>query len=304
MKLWIDTDAGVDDATAILICLDHPDVEIVGISCLGGNASLPNVLQNVTKTLRLWGKTDIPIYSGCPGALIQPSMHVPDIHGKDGLGDIDAKSYGIDGPLNIEKEHAVNALINACNTIPDLHVLCLGPLTNIACAIRMCPESILKIKHLIIMGGAEDGNGNTSPYAEFNWRCDPEAAEIVLQTYPQNKTTIASWTLTNAMSIPPGKTDVCNLEGTLIRRFIKETWAVVLKFTDGIFYPADPLAAFVAVYPEKGIKKIERLRLSMVLHGEKIGMSLAEPDPDGCIVVKEVDLDLFIEVLRHLQDHR
>lgn len=304
MKIWIDTDAGVDDATAILICLNCPDVEIIGISCVDGNASLQNVIRNVNRTLKVWGKTDIPIYAGCSKALIQPSMEIPEIHGKDGLGDIDDKSYGIDTPIMLEKEHAVNALIDACNKYEDLNVLCLAPLTNIACALRMNQEAFLKIKHLYIMGGAEDGVGNTSPYAEFNWRADPEAAHIVLESFPQVRTTIISWTLTVTCSWQPKTFDVCYLEGTEIRRFVKETWNATLTFCKGIFYPADPLAAFVACYGDKAVTKSERLRLSIVLHGEKIGMSPAVPDENGCLVIKGCDREFFLDVLRKLQDHR
>jgi inosine-uridine nucleoside N-ribohydrolase len=299
MKLWIDTDAGVDDATAILLCLDAEGVDVVGISCVGGNTSLQNVIRNVNRTLKIYRREDIPIYAGCTRALIQPPMEIPEIHGKDGLGDIDDKAFGIDTPHRLEKEHAVEAIIKAADEIEDLCLLCLGPLTNIACAIRMSPEKMLKIKHMFIMGGAEDGNGNTSPYAEFNWRCDPEAAEIVLTTYPQPQTTIISWTLTCTHTVPPGKTDtIVGYTDTIIEKFVNHTWKTVLVYTKDHLLMADPYAAFVTCYADKGcIVESEKLKLSVVLNGEKVGMSVAESSEEGCIVVKKLNFEMFKEAM-------
>ena len=306
MKLWIDTDAGVDDSTAILMCLDAKNVEIVGISCVGGNANLDNVVRNVNRTLKVYQNETIPIYAGCRRALIQPPMVIPEIHGKDGLGDIDDHFFGIDTPHRLEKEHGVDALIRAADTVEDLSVLCLGPLTNLACAFRMSPEKMLKIKHLYIMGGAEDGEGNTSPYAEFNWRCDPEAAEIVLSTFPQPQTTIISWTLTRTHEIGPGKTgELAGQEGTVLEKFVNYTWKAILDFTGDKLLMADPLAAFVACYHDQNaIVKAEKLKLSIVLHGEKVGLSEAVPAEDGCIVVKEVDFELYKKVWIQMMKHR
>ena len=231
-------------------------------------------------------------------------MEIPHIHGGDGFGDINDNDFGTNTPNKLEKEHAVNALIHAANTIEDLNILCLAPLTNIAIALSMAPEAILKIKHFYIMGGAENGKGNITPYGEFNQRADPEAAQIVLQTYPQYQTTIASWTLAVFNSFNANDYDFFNLDGNLVRRFIRETWKPIIAFDGGRICPADPLAAFIAVYGDRAIKRAERLHLSMVLEGEKLGMSLAEPDEKGCLVVKECDAELFVKILRELQDHQ
>ncbi|OHT01908.1 Inosine-uridine preferring nucleoside hydrolase family protein [Tritrichomonas foetus] len=313
MKLWIDTDAGVDDATAILIALAAPDVEIVGISCVGGNAYLENVIRNVNRTMQVFGKKGIPVYAGCKRALVHPPMVIPEIHGVDGLGDIKDSDFGIDTSTTsnyVQGIHASTALLNylkSQNNEDDIVVMALGPLTNLAIALRMDEETFVKdIKHLVIMGGAEDGVGNTSPYAEFNFRCDPEAAKIIFDTFPQSKATMSSWTLTQKFSFKTEE-DLAKFQGktdTLIGRFIHETWKCIIDFTKGDMLMADPIASFICCYGEKAVKVAERLRIDIVLEGEKVGMSLATPDEEnGCIVVKEIDFDLYKEKFMELMCH-
>jgi len=145
-KLWIDTDCGIDDSLAILICLNCQEYEIVGISCVGGNATLEQVIHNVNRTLNVWGhgSEKIPIYAGCSRAIIEEPMTIPDIHGKDGLGDINDSDFGINVPDRLEKENAINAIIDACEKYEDLYMLTLAPLTNIALALRMNIKAMSK----------------------------------------------------------------------------------------------------------------------------------------------------------------
>ena len=322
MKLWIDTDAGVDDSTAILIALAAPDVEVIGISCVGGNAHLVNVVNNVRRTIQVfysgiprdkWPKNPIPIYSGCQRALVHPSMVIPEIHGKDGLGDIsnadfdlldDAKSENSDVYAIIEGKHAVNELINAIRENKGVTLLTLGPLTNIAIALRLDESSFLQnVDKIYVMGGAEDGIGNTSPYAEFNIRCDPEAAQILFQTFPQNRTYLASWTLTQKYSFKT-KEDLekfQNKRDTKLGRWVANTWKCIVDFTKGDMLMADPLASFVCCYPQY-VTKIENLTLNVVLSDEKVGMTEAVPNEDGTRVVKEINFDKYKEVFLNLMN--
>lgn len=116
-KLWIDTDSGVDDSTAILFALDAPNVDVLGISCVGGNVQLENVIKNVNRTLLVFGKKpvdEVPIFAGCSRALVNPPMIIPEIHGKDGLGDIKNSDFQInEADFKIDRsKHAVQALID------------------------------------------------------------------------------------------------------------------------------------------------------------------------------------------------
>jgi purine nucleosidase len=302
MKLWIDTDAGADDATAILIALNAPDVELVGISCLTGNTFLPNVLRNVNRILNVWGdSTHIPIYAGCDHAIICPPRPAPQVHGEDGLGNFDDAGYGIDQvPLRVEKEHAVNALILAAQQYgSDLVVLAIGPLTNLALAARMNPTAMTSIGKLVIMGGSETGVGNTTPWAEYNFRLDPEAAHIVLEVFPPKIVYLSSWQLTLNYVLPR---TLIGSGQTVIERFLQDTWKICLEFTKGDLLLADPIAAFVTCYPDRVQSK--QMEISIVRDGEKIGASEAVDVSEGGIsVVTTIDLDFFKEIFARLRAH-
>ena len=297
-KLWIDTDAGVDDSTAILLCLACPSVEVVGISCVGGNASLENVFRNVKRTINAFGngKENIPVYCGESHALKEPPMHIPEIHGKDGLGDISSDEFSIPDQYEVPEKHAVDALIDAVSSYTDLEVLCLGPLTNIAKAISK--SDLSSVKHWFIMGGAEDCVGNTSQWAEFNFAADPEAAHIVFNTIDQRKITVATWTLSAKHMISSeeelhfviGRTD------TYLQRWLNKTWKSIYTFLKDKIVMADPIAAFVTLYPEHITSSI-KAKMDIVLNGEKRGMSPVVESPDGCTIPKSIDHKKYLEAL-------
>ncbi|KAH0794302.1 inosine-uridine preferring nucleoside hydrolase-like [Histomonas meleagridis] len=302
-KLWIDTDCGVDDSTAILIALDCPDVEVVGISCVGGNVSLDKVINNVIRTISVYGKDDIPVYPGCQKPLIVDAVHIPEIHGNDGLGDIDFSKFNTEIKVKPQSEHAVFALIKTFMENDDISLLTLGPLTNIALAIHIEPKLITKIKSVIIMGGAEDMKGNTSKTAEFNFFCDPESAHIVMNALPPEKVTLVTWTLTctHAFNDDIVK-NYLQQDKTTMERWLKETWKVVVAFCSGSAYLADPIASFVACYGEKAIKSFVNMKIEVPTNGENKGATIAEESNGGFCVVKEINFQYFLEVLRKLMN--
>ena len=306
MKLFIDTDAGVDDSTAILLALNAPNVEIVGISCVGGNAHLENVINNVNRTLHVYGVGgQIPIYGGCRRAILEPNMVIPEIHGHDGLGDIKNSDFGLDGkPDRLDPEHGVNAMIAAAEKYgPELVLLTLGPLTNVALAFRMNEAAMMRIGRIVVMGGAEDGCGNTSPYAEFNIRCDPDAAQIVFQTYPQAQMWMASWTLTKKYNFTGAEKDeLANRGDTVLGRWVRDTWKAVLDFTKGDLLMADPLAAFVCCY-EGAVTEEKKMRINVVRTGEKIGMTEAVEDDQGVRVATAIDVGGYKKAMQDMMNH-
>ncbi|XP_077993336.1 nucleoside hydrolase-like isoform X1 [Glandiceps talaboti] len=180
MKVVIDTDAGVDDAEAILMALAQPDVEVVAITCVHGNTYVDQVCVNVLRTLQVCNRLDIPVFKGASLSLQGSDDRAHEYHGSDGLGDAtDHKE--VDTGL-IQSEHAVNALIRYANEMKgELTLIAIGPLTNLALAIRMDPEFTTKLKNVVIMGGNIEGRGNcTSIGAEFNFFADADAAFAVL----------------------------------------------------------------------------------------------------------------------------
>ncbi|MEM7722253.1 MAG: nucleoside hydrolase [Pseudomonadota bacterium] len=180
-KIIIDTDPGQDDAVAILLALASPeDIEVLGVTAVAGNVPLPLTQKNARIVCELAGHTDIPVFAGCDKPLAHSLTTAEHVHGKTGL----------DGPvlpeptMPLQDTHAVQYLIDTLRTEPPGTVtLCpLGPLTNIATALRDAPDIAPRIQEIVLMGGAYFEVGNITPAAEFNIYVDPEAAEIVFKS--------------------------------------------------------------------------------------------------------------------------
>lgn len=178
-KLIIDTDAGVDDSQALLMALTHPDTDVSAITMVTGNVHVTAVTKNVPRVLDVCD-VDVPFFIGADTPLVAPYVDATHVHGDDGFG-------GADIPLSDrqpEAEHAVHALIRLINTSPnEYEILALGPLTNLALAVRLDPSLPDKIKRLVIMGGTIGAHGNATSLAEYNFYADPEAVQIVLDTF-------------------------------------------------------------------------------------------------------------------------
>ncbi|MEF3092424.1 ribosylpyrimidine nucleosidase [Raoultella sp. WB_B2P2-3] len=173
-KIILDCDPGHDDAIAIMLAAKHPAIELLGISIVAGNQTLDKTLingLNVCQTLNI----DTPVYAGMPQPIMRKQIVADNIHGETGL---DGPVFG---PLTrkAEKKHAVNFIIDTLmDSTGDITLVPVGPLTNIAVAMRMQPAIIPKIREIVLMGGAY-GTGNFTPSAEFNIFADPEAARVV-----------------------------------------------------------------------------------------------------------------------------
>ncbi|XP_036969464.1 inosine-uridine preferring nucleoside hydrolase [Acanthopagrus latus] len=191
-KLIIDTDCGIDDAQAIMMALAAPNVEVVGVTCVFGNGAVDNVCQNVLMVLSVCEREGIPVFRGSGSALVGASRSPTDHFGTDGLGDV-IKEKDPKWEEKIQKEHAVSAMIRLVTENQNqVSLVALGPLTNLALAVRLDPCFPQKLKDLYIMGGNMEGKGNVSLCAEFNFAMDPESAYIVLEEYLCT-TYVASW---------------------------------------------------------------------------------------------------------------
>ena len=181
-KIILDCDPGHDDAVAIMLAAAHEDIEILGITCVAGNATLHNTTTNALKICSLIGRTDIPIYAGASKPLKYELVTAAHVHGKSGL-DTDGHPISINYGYKIQQMHAVDFIIETCKREKDPIYLCpVGPLTNIALALQKDPSITNKIKEIIFMGGAAMCLGNITPAAEFNIYVDPHAANIVLNS--------------------------------------------------------------------------------------------------------------------------
>jgi inosine-uridine nucleoside N-ribohydrolase len=177
MKIIVDTDAGVDDAAAIawLLSQDRYPIEVLGITAVAGNTSVENVANNVLILLDLAGRDDIPVIIGADAPLFQtPSATGSMIHGPDGLW-----FAGFTNPQDLSNLARDVPAFYCDNAAPDVTLLMLGPLTNLALALEICPETIRQFGEIVVLGGAK-GDGNRTVVSEFNIWFDPEAAAEVI----------------------------------------------------------------------------------------------------------------------------
>lgn len=174
----IDTDAGVDDAMAILMILGFPKIKVEAITCVRGNTDVVNVAINVQKTLDVANRHDIPLHIGSDFGLVyvqETATHF----GEDGFGDLNDNSHL--KMVNLAKGHAAMAMSKLVSDRPgEITILCMGPLTNLALACHIQPHFLKLAKRVIILGGSVAGLGNVAPGVEFNFYMDPEAAALVL----------------------------------------------------------------------------------------------------------------------------
>ncbi|XP_029905059.1 inosine-uridine preferring nucleoside hydrolase [Myripristis murdjan] len=188
----IDTDCGIDDAQAIMMALAAPHIQVLGITCVFGNTTVENVCQNVQRVLSVCKKNQIPVFQGSAGPLVRAHQQPTDHFGTDGLGDV-IEHRDPQWKEKIQKEHAVDAMIRLVSeNLNQVSLVALGPLTNLALAVRLDPHFPQKLKDLFIMGGNMEGKGNVTLCAEFNFVMDPESAYIVLEEF-LCPTHLATW---------------------------------------------------------------------------------------------------------------
>lgn len=178
-RIILDTDPGIDDSLAILLALASPEISLEGLSVVHGNSSTEQGTINALSVLELAKASHIPVYRGCELPLVQPSLLAPETHGDQGIG------YAkLPAPLNQPQvQKGSDYLIEKIMSSPgEITLVCIGPLTNLALAIRQEPRIVGNVKEVIIMGGAIRHEGNTTPLAEFNTYVDPHAAHIVFHS--------------------------------------------------------------------------------------------------------------------------
>ena len=184
-KVIFDTDPGVDDALALLLALRSPEIELLGITTVAGNAPIDMTTANALRLLEAMDVADVPVARGAGRPLVReltPALH---IHGADGMGET-----SLPQPVRLSTG-AVGAAEFITTTVrahpPGSVVLAaVGPLTNVAAAFLAAPDLPRRLDRVVIMGGAfaltPFGHGNVTAVSEFNVWADPEAADIVLRS--------------------------------------------------------------------------------------------------------------------------
>ena len=178
LPLIIDSDPGLDDALAIGLAAASPEINLLGVTTVGGNADVTRCTENALRLLHAYGRDDVPVAEGAAGALLGSIVRATEVHGTSGVGDT-----VLDAATNSAlPEGAVALMARLIATHPEPVTLCpIGPLTNIALLLRLHPELAPRIAHICLMGGSI-GEGNTTASAEFNILADPEAADVVFRS--------------------------------------------------------------------------------------------------------------------------
>lgn len=187
IPLLIDTDPGVDDALALLMAFNDARHEVVGLTIAAGNVGLEHTVANALKLCEVCG-VDTPVFAGADAPLVFPARDAAYVHGRDGFGDTGyAKAT-----RNAQAEHAALAILRLSREHAGrLLLVALGPLTNLALALKLDPTLPQRVARCVVMGGAVTAHGNITPAAEFNIAFDPEAAHIVFTAFP--KIELADW---------------------------------------------------------------------------------------------------------------
>ena len=193
-KLLIDTDTASDDAVALIMALRSPDVSVLAITTVAGNVDIGQATQNALYTAELCGST-VPVFVGAAAPLTRPLEDAVWFHGRDGLGDHGYKPAARTAAAGF----AVDAIVRTVEANPGMEIITLGPLTNLALALRQWPQLTHNVSRCVVMGGAPCCEGNVTPAAEFNFWVDPEAARVVLRS--QLPIELVGWQLSRGQAV-------------------------------------------------------------------------------------------------------
>lgn len=178
LPLIIDSDPGLDDALAIGLACASPELRLLAVTTVGGNADVTRCTENALRLLHAYGRDDVPVAEGAAGALLGSVVRATEVHGESGIGTTQLPP----APNGALPEGAVALIARLLAESPEpVAIAPIGPLTNIALVLRLYPHLASKIAHVCLMGGSV-GEGNTTASAEFNIVADPEAADVVFRS--------------------------------------------------------------------------------------------------------------------------
>ncbi|MGX4593025.1 nucleoside hydrolase [Leuconostoc sp. JNUCC 76] len=303
-KVIIDTDPGIDDSLALLVALNSPELDVIGITVVEGNVPTDIGVQNALKVLEEAGKPDIPVFEGAPLPLKHEYISAQDTHGIDGLGE-----SNVTAPIiSASKLKALSAYEQLLSNNDDVWVLALGPLTNIAISMQSTPKCWKNMSRLIIMGGAYQSNGNTSPVAEYNFWVDPDAADYVLKNSPI-VAEIVPLDVTRKILLTPNILSLMQRLNPANSIFITK----IIQFYFDFHWKQehvlgavinDPLVIIHALYPEytRGMSKY----VTVVTDGIALGQSIVDvadfwQEEPNAVILTEVDsLHVMSEIIARL----
>ncbi len=306
-KIFIDTDCGIDDAVAIMLALSSPEeVEIAGISCVAGNTSLDNVVKNVCGLLSFFDRTDIPVYKGCSTSFLRNPHRADHIHGSNGLGGVELNQ----GAKSADKLDAVSGLLESAKANPGLKLVTLGPLTNIAVAFNLHPGLNSLVSEIIIMGGAI-GDGNVTPFAEFNFFFDPESIAYCLGINLPIR--ILTWDATLSVTLTEEEYKGLGMSGTPSADLFTDVQRFYFDFREKVSGKrvinfSDPLTMACVIDPEVAAEsETMHLRMNLTREDNKRGASIRVSDTDEADgtaeVIMKCNRERFLKLIKRIKEN-
>ncbi|MCC2640571.1 MAG: rih [Nitrospira sp.] len=317
-KVIIDTDPGTDDALAILLALASPELEVVGLTTVCGNVPVGQATRNLFRLLALKkAPSGLLVGQGAARPLEEELLTAVDVHGSDGLGELD-RILTAEGIPRYPQSRLPAVLSTAQEVWNDcvrrypgeVTLITLGPLTNLALALKVNPQTVQKFHSVIVMGGAIGVPGNIAPAAEFNCYVDPHAAYRVFQaTLPL---TLVPLDVTTRVGVDRGTLGTWASESRdPLGRIVADMTCKAFDFAEeveghGLFYFHDPVAVLAAIDPS--LMTTESFRVSVETVGQVCrGMTIvdrrmrkSEPKvPPNMRVAVDVDVDRILYQLRN-----
>ena len=297
-KVIIDCDPGIDDSLAILLAINSPELEVLGLTITSGNVPAKLGAKNALKALQMCQRLDIPVYIGEELPLERELVTAQDTHGEDGVGenfyeDVDAKIfYG-----------GVDFIIDTLKNNKDVSIIALGPLTNIAKALMKDKKAFDNLDEFISMGGAFRIHGNCSPVAEFNYWVDPHGADYVYKNLPK-KIHMVGLDVTRKIVLTPNIIEFINRLDKDMAKYITEITRFYIDFhweQEGIIGCVinDPLA--VAYFIDRRLCKGFDSYVEVVHDGVAVGQSIVDSfnfykNKPNSHVLTEVDEKAFMKM--------
>jgi purine nucleosidase len=303
-KIIIDCDPGHDDAIAIMLALASPELEVLGITVTYGNVGLENTVRNAMVMRELCssslGGSSVPIFAGANAPLVRDRISAESVHGTSGLEGPDLPEVR----AGLETMRAADFIIQSVLDFPNQVTLApVGPLTNIALAMRLEPSIVPKIKRIVLMGGSTDF-GNWTPAAEFNILCDPHAASIVFSSGVP--LTMFGLNLTHQVLATPERAERIRALNTRVSHFTAELLEFFkLAYQRRYDFPGpalhDPCVIAYLIQPD--LFKLKTMNVEIdCADGPSFGRTVCDVwgvtgKVKNCDVALEADADGFFELL-------
>lgn len=296
-RIILDTDPGIDDALAILLAIASPEVDLAAITVTGGNCAMAQGVRNARAVLHT-ADSRVPVLAGVALPLIRPPYTAPETHGDSGLGN----ARLAEPPEESADEHAVDYLVREIMAATEpVTLVAVAPLTNVALAIRREPRLAERVREVIVMGGAFEVPGNTTPLAEFNVYVDPHAAHIVMHSgLPQ---TWIPWDITSKVLLTQAHVDQLLEIASPVSTLIADATSFYIDFHRQYFGYAgcsinDPCAVALVFQPE--LAEYESVFIDVEIDSEKsMGKTMADVGdtlhrPPNVRLVRSFDSEAFL----------